>query len=311
MILCIGATPAAQRVMLFRRLTLGAVNRAATTLEDAAGKSVNVAKVLQALGRHPLATGFIGGQRGEWLRAALAAKGIELDFITVAAHTRQCLTVLDESAGASTELVEESRPLPPSDYEQLAALVRRRLDSPCRAVVMSGSLTPGGPVDFYRRCTQLAHEAAVLSVVDAQGPALLAALPARPGLVKPNRSELAATLDRPLENEAAVLTAMRDLHAHGAQRVVVTAGKDPTLAFDGNHAWRIHPPRINALNPIGSGDAFTAGLVWRLLRGEDLGEAGRWATAAGAADALTLLPGELTLTEVERLAAAVTVEQLS
>ncbi len=49
------------------------------------------------------------------------------------------------------------------------------------------------------------------------------------------------------------------------------------------------------------GDAFTAALVWRLLRGEDLGEACRWAVAAGAANALTLMPGELEPMEVERL----------
>ena len=50
MILCIGTTPAAQRVMLFRKLTLDAVNRAAATHDGAAGKSINVAKVLKTLG---------------------------------------------------------------------------------------------------------------------------------------------------------------------------------------------------------------------------------------------------------------------
>ena len=57
-ILCIGTTPAVQRVMIFRKLTLDAVNRAATTLDGAAGKSVNVAKVLHALGGRPVAAGF-------------------------------------------------------------------------------------------------------------------------------------------------------------------------------------------------------------------------------------------------------------
>ena len=65
MILCIGTTPAAQRVMVFRRLALDAVNRAVMTWDGAAGKSVNVAKVLQALGEQPVATGFLGGARGE------------------------------------------------------------------------------------------------------------------------------------------------------------------------------------------------------------------------------------------------------
>src|ERR1035441_7816486 len=73
MILCIGTTPAAQRVMAFRKLTIDAVNRAVTTLDGAAGKSVNVAKVLKALGEQPVATRALGGGRGDatlWPRAS-------------------------------------------------------------------------------------------------------------------------------------------------------------------------------------------------------------------------------------------------
>ena len=105
MILCIGTTPALQRVMIFRRLALDAVNRAATTLDGVAGKSINVAKVLQVLGAAPVATGFLGGERGQQLRAALERRGSELDFATVAAPTRQCITVIDQSSGAITEPV--------------------------------------------------------------------------------------------------------------------------------------------------------------------------------------------------------------
>lgn len=307
MILCIGTTPATQRVMVFRKLTLDAVNRAVTTLDGTAGKSVNVAKVLRALGERPVAAGFLGGDRGEQLRADLEARGIELDFVKVAARTRQCTTLLDTSAGTQTELVEESQPVAAADYEELMRVIRRRVQG-CRAVVMSGTIAPGGPPDLYFHGTQIAHEAGAVAVVDAQGPALLETLRAKPELVKPNRSELAATLGRELKDEAAVLAAIRELCQRGAQRVVVTAGKDPGLAFDGQHWWRVHPPRIDAVNPIGSGDAFTAGLVVGLLRGEDLGEACRWASAAGAANALTLLAGEVRREDVEQLAARSSVE---
>lgn len=309
MILCIGTTPAAQRVMVFRKLTLDAVNRAMTTLDGAAGKSVNVAKVLQTLGEQPLATGFLGGDRGEHLRTLLAARGIDLGFVKVASRTRQCLTVIDESAGTHTELVEESQPVAPADYEKLMSLIRRRIQG-CRAAVMSGSITPGGPADLYFHCTRMAHEAKAMPVVDAQGAALLHALKAKPGLVKPNRAELAVTVGRELKNQAAVTSAMREFYERGAQRIVVTAGKGPALAFDGRRFWKILPPRIIAVNPIGSGDAFTAGLVWRLLRGEDLGNACRWASAVGAANALTTMPGEVEREAVVRLAREVRVEPL-
>jgi len=309
MILCLGTTPAAQRVMLFRKLTLDAVNRAVTTLDGAAGKSVNVAKVLKTLGERPVAAGFLGGARGEQLRSILAAKGIEMDFTTVDPQTRQCLTVIDESAGTQTELVEESQPVAAADYEALLEIVRRRLAG-CRAVIMSGTLTPGGPADFYFRCAQMAHEVGALSVVDAQGPALTEALKAHPGLVKPNRAELSATVGRPLAGEQDLLSAMRELCARGARQVVVTAGKEPALAYDGRSFWRVASPRIVTVNPIGSGDAFTAGLVWRLLRSEALPDACRWASAAGAANALTPMPGELEREAVEKLKREIGLEEV-
>jgi len=309
MILCIGTTPAAQRVMVFRRLELDGVNRAITTLDGAAGKSINVAKVLATLGARPIATGFVGGDRGRTLLRQLALKRIEAEFVVVDQPTRQCLSVLDESSHTVTELVEESRPVTPGDYSSLKVIIQKHLSS-CDAVIMSGSLTPGAAVDFYKEITQRGTEAGILSVVDAQGPPLVEALAARPDLVKPNRQELARTFQMSLGSEAEVIMAMRQVHERGASRVVVTAGTSATLALDATGLWKIQSPDIKAVSPIGSGDAFMAALVWRLVRKEDLGEACRWGSAAGAANALSIMPGELDREDVERLAGQVQVKRL-
>lgn len=308
-ILCIGTTPAAQRVMLFPKLALDAVNRAATTLDGAAGKSINVAKVLKTLGVQPVATGFLGGQRGEFLRAIVEQRKIEAGFVAVKTPTRQCVTVIDESAGTHTELVEESQPVAMADFKKFMAVVHRRIAG-CRAAVMSGSIAPGCPATLYRDCVELAEKAGALSVVDAQGIPLTEALKSKPGLVKPNRVELTTTVGRKLKSEPDVKHAMRELHDRGAQRVIVTAGPAPALAFDGKFFWRILSPQIQVVNPIGSGDAFTAAVVWRLLRGDDLGEACRWGAAAGAANALTPMPGELNRRDVERLTTKVRVQSI-
>ena len=293
--------------MVFRGVTLDAVNRAATTLDGIAGKSINVAKVLKALGESPIATGFIGGDCGLRIEASLADRDIETKFVEIVPETRQCTTMIDESAGTITELVQESDPVSKSKYRELFYAVRKQA-SRCSAMVISGTLTPGAPVDFYQQCVQLAVKWNLLSVVDAKGPALVEALKACPGVIKPNRSELEMTVGRKLANESEVMAAMRELCDQGALRVIVTSGKEPTLAFNGSQFWRIHAPKIPTVNPIGSGDAFAAGLVWRLLRGADLGEACRWACATGAANALTLMAGEVRRKDVQRLAAEVKVE---
>src|SRR5690242_5214191 len=309
MILCIGTTPAAQRVMVFGKLEHDEVNRARATFDGAAGKSINVAKVLATLGARAFATGFVGGSRGRELLELVRAKGIETEFVEVSTPTRQCVSVLEESGRAVTELVEESRPVAAADYASLKEIVRNRLPH-CDAVIMSGSLTPGGPEDFYKEITLLANEGQKLCVVDAQGRPLTEALGAQPGLVKPNRRELAATVRRQLKTDAEVIEAMKEIRKLGAIRVVVTAGKLPAFALAGDQLWRITSPDIAAVNPIGSGDAFTAALVWRLVQKDDLGEACRWAAAAGTANALSAMPGELDRDDVERLRGQVKVEAL-
>lgn len=295
--------------MIFRKLALDEVNRASSTLDGVAGKSINVAKVLKSLGEEPVAVSFLGGDRGAYLREVMESKGIELDCVSVPARTRQCVTVIDESADAHTELVEESHPVDPEAFVRLLEIVRRRIQ-PKGCLVMSGTIAKGGPPDFYRELVGIAHAVEAMSIVDAQGTPLFEALKAEPGLVKPNKPELAATVGRELNDMGEVMAAMRELVEKGARRVVVTAGHGIVMAFDGRSFWRIRPPIISDVNPIGSGDAFTAGLVRHLIRGDDLGEACRWGAAAGAANALTHLAGEVNSTDVDRLVSQVEVERI-
>lgn len=308
-ILCVGTTPALQRVMVFNSITSNAVNRAVQTHEVPAGKSVNVAKVLHALGLSPAALGFLGGLRGGVIRSNLAMRGIETLFLETDAPTRECVTVLDLKAQTQTELVEESAPLPPALFGELLELIKKHVGD-CHAVVLSGTVAPGGPRDFYSRCVRIANDAGVLSVLDAQGAALMESLPAGPGLVKPNRGELGLSVGTVLRNESDVCGAMRQLVEAGARQVVVTAGREPVIAFDGRTFWRITPPNVEVRNPIGSGDSFTAAMVARMAGGDDFEETCRWGAAAGSANALTILPGELDADVLRGLVKKVLLERL-
>src|SRR5215213_7291051 len=100
MILCLGTTPTMQRTMLFDRVELDAVNRAAEVREYASGKSVNVAKVLRTLGHNAVATGFVGGTRGALLEQNLDRDGVGHAFVNVASQTRLCTTIIDRETGA-------------------------------------------------------------------------------------------------------------------------------------------------------------------------------------------------------------------
>ena len=300
MILCLGTTPTVQRTMTFDRVTTDAVNRASRVIESASGKSLNVARTLRMLGHDVLATGFVGGDSGQFIRQNLSRAGIAHDFVEVKPKTRTCTTVIDRAAATVTELVEESRPVDTSDYTHLLEIVAAQLKE-ATALVLSGSLPPDAPQDFYANCTRMAAAVGVPVILDGRNEPLRRALAEKPTLVKPNRHELQETVGFAIDDEPSLRRAILALLAQGPKWAVITDGPHPATASDGQNFWHITPPPINALNPIGSGDAFAAGLTAGLLAKHDLPTSCRLAAACGAANALNSPAGHGQREDVERL----------
>ena len=303
-VLCLSLTPTVQRTMEFDRLALDRVNRARRTRVTAAGKGINVALVLHALGRHALVLGFSGGDSGRFVERRLASIRVSCRWIRVDAPTRTCTTLLDASTGHVTELVEEA-PLPdPAAWDELFGRFRE-CRSLASAVSISGALMPDAPPDTYTRLLREAAGAGLPCFIDSQGEPLLGALAERPCLVKLNRHELAATLGAAIGAEADAAAGMSRLRALGARAVLVTDGASAALLDDGRNRWRMMPPRVAPVNTVGCGDTTTAGLLCGWAEGRPLTEAVRLGLAAGAARAEVLLPEDVTVDRVRALEGAV------
>ncbi len=314
MIACIGTTPTLQRTMVFDRLIVDDVNRAAEVREYASGKSINVARVLKALGREALAAGFAGGDRGQLLLQDLDAIGVRHDFTEVRARTRLCITAIDRGAGAATELIEESSPVEENGWMQLTQKLEAALPD-SRPWVFSGSLPPGAPRDFYARWPPLAWRCSgggrmLPVIIDASGEPMRRALETGDGFIaKMNRRELGLTLGMPVDTDAALHEAMRAA-AKRCGHVVVTLGAQGALALVNSELWRVAIPQVKAISAIGSGDAFAAGMAAVIDEG-DARDAWRLGAACGIANALTAEAGHVRLQDVERLKAQVEVHRLT
>jgi tagatose 6-phosphate kinase len=300
MILCIGATPAWQRVMILPNLAVDQPNRASRVLECSAGKAINVARVLRTLGESCFVTGFLGGHTGDSIRRDLDANHIPHQFATVVPATRLCVTVIDEANSTATELVENPQPVAPADWEALRAVIRDAMPT-ARLLVLSGSLPPGAPDDFYADCVRGANSAGIRTICDARGEPLRRALPYKPFIVKPNRAELAETVGHSLDAEIDLRSAIQELLASGPTWAVITLGADGCLISDGSTFWRLKAPRVRPVSAVGSGDSFTAGLAASISRGLNVPQAAVHAAACGASNALNPLPGHVKMEEVQRL----------
>jgi len=278
-------------------------------LVTASGKSLSVARTLYTLGQDVLATGFLGGDTGKLVRDDLDRAGIRHDFVAVEPKTRTCITVIDRSTGTATELVEETQPVDPKAYEQLLQILGANLRQ-SSALVLSGTLPPQAPQDFYARCTRAAAQAGIPVILDARGEPLRLALEHKPAIVKPNRQELQDTAAFAIDSDDALRRAIVELIRRGPKWAVITDGPRDVIASDGDSFWRITPPPIKPINPIGSGDAFAAGLAIALLNGQNLPDACRLGAACGAANALSSPAGHARPEDVQRLLPQVQVKPL-
>jgi len=280
------------------------VNRPAGVRAEPGGKGLNVARTLGLLGAEVLVLGLIGGSTGDAVRSALAASGVASAFTDIAGDTRRTFAVVDTGRGEVALFNEPGPPVSAAEYERLRAAYREALAG-CDAVVLSGSLPPGVPADAYAELIRLAAADGVPAVLDTSGEALRRGAAAGPAVVKPNLSELEATVGRAVPwagpaGPSAVAGAAAELRSNGAEAVVVSLGADGLLAVTGDGTWLAAPARAVAGNPTGAGDAAVAGLAHGLALGRPWPERLREAAALGAAASAAPVAGELRLADYDR-----------
>lgn len=290
MILVAGLTPAWQQIAVLERLRLGEVNRAREVHWCGSGKVLNVGLALTQLGANVRTLSLVGsGAAGEATRRDMATLGVDVRWVESVAPQRVCTTLLDRESGQTTEIVENSAAASEVELSNFTtAFTIAAADA--KLLVLTGSLPAGTSRDFY---ATLLGRASAPAILDVRGDELLAALPYRPLVVKPNREELTQTVRRPLSSDNDVWQAMSEINGLGAEWVVVTNGGDEVFASHRDERHRFQPPQVTVVNPIGCGDCFTAGLAWSLQQGNDMPTAIRTGIAAAAQNAEQLLPARL------------------
>jgi len=266
----------------------GGTNRVLDVQRRAGGKGVNVARVLAALDVPVRAVLPLGGSAGRWLCSAL---DVPFDATPCQAETRSTVTVVGD--GHPTVYTEPGPRLSTVEWAAFSARLAARLPD-ADLLVISGSLPPGAAPELVGDWVRQARAAGARALVDASGPALLAA--ARAGAdVKPNREELLAATET--NDEASGAAALSKL---GAGLVVVSRGEDGITAYDRSGVVAVPAvPGVHG-NPTGAGDAATAGLAMALVRQLPLDTALRQAAALGAAAVLRPVAGEVDLPAYRR-----------
>ena len=337
MIVTLTPNPSLDRtVALPGPLIRGGVNRLSGVVVEPGGKGVNVARVLASAGQP--ATAVLPAAAHDPLLLALDAAAsagsagstgstgstgssvLSTRAVTVAAPAR-VNTAVTEPDGTTTKLNEPGASLSPEEIDAVemalleavaAARPSERAESAESAgarhwAVLSGSLPPGAPADWYARLVRLLRGAApdlriAVDTSDAPLAELAAGLPdSAPDLVKPNGEELGQLVGLPADRAMAleegavrgelapVADAARILVDLGIGAVMATLGPAGAVLVTGEGAWPATAPKVPVVSTVGAGDSSVAGYVLADVRGGD--EAERLRTAMIYGSAAASLPG--------------------
>jgi 1-phosphofructokinase family hexose kinase len=303
-ITCVAPSPSIDRLFEVKRLQPGEIHRPARSVRVPGGKGLNAARAAAALGADVRAVALLGGHSGRWIADELERIGLPLVASWYAGETRTCLSVADTESGSLTEFYEANAAVSAEEWDAFAHLAQEAAAS-SHWTTISGSLPPGAPADGYEGLTAAGAKVAVDTT------ALGAA---RPALVKVNAAEAATLTGRAVDSvgeatEAAHALRLR-IGGEGHAAAITCGGDGAVLVAPDGGAWQ-GSLAARGRYPVGSGDAFLAGLVTALAGGDGWPDALAAALGAAAANAEVPGPGLLDGARARELAKQAVVENVA
>jgi 6-phosphofructokinase 2 len=249
---------------------------------DAGGGGVNVARTIVALGGVATPIYTVGGLTGERYRLLMHQDGLPGVPISIGGETRESISVSDRGNGEQFRFVFPGPSMTADECRRCLDAVAQLL-VPGAYLVVSGSLPPGVPDDFYANVVRLAQAHGARRAVDASGAALIHALAAGVDFAKLSLRELCELVGRDVhtdEQQDAALAELVDDGRVGA--VALTLGADGAVLATRDGVLRSPAFAVAERSTVGAGDAFVGAFVLRTCQGRPAAEALRAGLAAAA-----------------------------
>lgn len=284
MILTVTINPLLENRFYFDNVKIGCENRASKTQLCAGGKGINVCRQLNFLGLKNLGLTFVGGSNGKKLRQVLADEQINISPISTKSETRSASIIIEENKNQLTTYFEPNSNITYAEVKEIKSKLEKMILN-CSTVVFSGSSPCAEADDIFEFGIELAHKHDKVSILDTYGAHLNKCIEAAPTIIHNNISEISRSLDIDLSSEEAKLDFLHSLYKKGIKLAFLTNGNEQIYSSKYDFIYKTTPPKIDALDSTGSGDAFVAGVTSALEKSMIFDDILKYATAVGALNA--------------------------
>ena len=280
-IVTLTVSPALDKSAHFSGLVPEQKIRCETPMFDAGGGGINVSKAISKLGGTSLAVLTSGGATGEMLKELLKRDSIFFEAIETESWTRENFVAVDDHTNSQYRFVFPAPAVTLSEKEKISSIIQ---GLNCDFLVISGGLSEGLAVDFYKQIAETAKKYNAKLIVDTAGEALAKVLETGVYLIKPNVGELAKLIGvERLEMEEVNEAAKQIIVKGGAEIVVVSLGPQGAVLVTKDSYDFVPAPNVAKKSTVGAGDSMVGGMVWALSQNKSLKDVIRWGVACGSA----------------------------
>lgn len=279
-VVTITLNPALDLTGSVNELNVGSVSLVQQSNLHAAGKGVNVAKVLSDLGADVTVTGFLGKDNPELFHQLFNDIGVKNEFVEVQGATRINVKLVEASGNVS----DINFPGVQVTADEIARFEETlfRLAKTHDYFVLAGSLPGGVTAEQCAAWIKALHQQDKKVLFDSSKAALKSGIEAHPWLIKPNDEELGDFVGEHLETPEQCQASAQTLSDKGIENIVVSMGADGVMWLNQGEWLRAQPPRMNVVSTVGAGDTLVAGLCWGHMQLMPKNDLLRFATALSA-----------------------------
>lgn len=285
LVLSVSPNTSTDRVSVVERFVPGEPARTTLSFDQAGGSGAHATGVVQELGGDACSLVVLGSYNGErWIQAA-QRQHMTYDYVSIEPPNRSTFVLIDKQRGNVAEIIDPGPQVGDAAAAQLLALIEKYLDR-TGLLILSGSLPPGIPDDFYVQAIRLAERYGVKSLVDASGIPLQHALKARPWALKPNLFEFHQIVGVETHTLSEHIEQLSRIVGVYAEVMLLSLGQDGLLVADGSNVWHLTAPSgqftlpgSTGMNTCGCGDALVGGFSYAYVRSENVLESAGWGSA--------------------------------
>ena len=268
------------------QLKLGELNKVTSERILPGGKAINVSRVLSALRIPTIATGFVGGFQGQFIKDWLQNEDITTDFVEMKEINRTNVKIYENKR--ETYISFPGPNISSEEVDELLYYLARVREGD--TIVFGGSVPPmdeNMDEDIYDRLLSVAKSNGADFVADVPSQYLINMVKEEPILIKPNGYDIVKMFDANIKNKFDYIPYGKKLIELGAKNVIISYGANGSMLFTEDMVYESNEidDGREIVNTAACRDAMIAGFIASMAKDADPVEAYKMAVASASATA--------------------------